>query len=993
MSNTHDIDNEETFFQFDPYDEQQQPMHVAACTLEQQKSLAVATLPHTMSSHDGSFTSEELDIANEDPSPVVAKGKERTMPMPIRLSTIVHDVFDASPPSVPSTSSLRALESSSSSTTTFSPPSSTFLSSDLDNSFQHYSLFVDDMEDLHSSDFHSPSPGKGKEKETYPFLPPLSFSAMELNYGQDILSAPGPSSYSTVYSPSPTYASLTAAAEGNGREISILSPSHTPLPEPALQDVSTHQITRSQSLSNLSQSHSLLASVSTASNQQSAFGPARTPSNLSRQLIQDNNHNSLLLDVTTQVSEPVITRSDLLTFEREPGSYPPAWYTVSKPFRDQPGVDLKPNAFTPLKGKVRSKSSPCPLSALDYIPNNSTDIFQPLPIIVLNYFDLVLAKELRLSILRALVELHEEDLLRSIREGRLTMAKATSSKGRWVGRDKGIRELFKLSRVSKGWQSLVFDGELWTHLDLRSFPGLPPPIIVRLIKSAGTFIRSLNLAGHVQLLPDAMSNITNDLCPAMPDVAFPLTQLTRINVQGCSSLTTRSLHHLLVRSRSLEYLSLKGLSAVTNTTCDIIANFCPRLLSLNLSRCSNMDGNGISALTVSAILRKEHLPLKELHVSGLKHVSDSMMQALGRAAPYLEVLDLSYIRQLHNSAMEAFVACDSFVDQQHALETIVVSTRDLGRDTNEVGKLTRRVTRLRHLVLSSCILLTDTACANLAFSVPKLEFLEMAGFGADLKEEGLIRLLSTTPYIRRLDLEEAIDITDTLLAVITPPPLATPGTQSSDSNDEKHPGHALQQLNISYASNISDDALLSLIRNCTKLTVLEADNTRMGAAVLKEFVCLSRKRRATDAKVVAIDCRGISESLVKELSSVTRPRLGWRAYGARGLMYLDARDDNDEDLKIGQDECDEYRVVVKTFYSWQTVDAVKAAKEKRRKLTTRRTGSDSSGTSADNEALAVGRSARWWSPSGRRSGTRTIGQGNNSPPILPELNNDGCRTM
>jgi len=453
MSNTHDIDNEETLFQFDPYDEQQ-PMHVAAFTLEQHKSLVVASIPHTMPSHDGSLTSEELAIANEGPSPVVAKGKERTMPMPIRLSTIVHDVFDASPPSFPPTSSLRALESSSS-TMISSPPSST-LSSDLDNSFQHHSLSIDDVEDLHtlyenSSLFHSPSPGKGKEKETYPFLPPLSFSAMELNYGHDILSVPGPSSYSTVYSPSPTYGSLTAAAEGNVRENPILSPSHSPLPEPDLQGISTHQITRSQSLSNLSQSHSLLGSVPTTNNQQSAFGPARTPSNLSRQLIldkQDNNPNSLLLDVTTQVSEPsALTRSDLLTFEREPGSYPPAWYTVSKPLRDQPGVDLKPNTFTLFKGKVRSKSSPCPLSALDFIPNNSTDIFQPLPIIVLNYFDLVLAKELRLRILRALVELHEEDLLRSIHEGRLTMTKATSSKSRWIGRDKGIRELFKLSRV------------------------------------------------------------------------------------------------------------------------------------------------------------------------------------------------------------------------------------------------------------------------------------------------------------------------------------------------------------------------------------------------------------------------------------------------------------------------------------------------------------------------------------------------------------------
>jgi len=177
--------------------------------------------------------------------------------------------------------------------------------------------------------------------------------------------------------------------------------------------------------------------------------------------------------------------------------------------------------------------------------------------------------------------------------------------------------------------------------------------------------------------------------------------------------------------------------------------------------------------------------------------------------------------------------------------------------------------------------------------------------------------------------------------------------------------------------------------------VLEADNTRMGTAVLKEFVRLSRQRKAKDAKMVAIDCRGIHESLVKELSSMTRPRLGWRAYGARKLSYLDARDDNEEDLKIGQDECDEERVVLKTFYSWQTVDAVKAAREKRRKSTgSRRMGSESSMGSAHDEfeTVPTGRSARWWSPGGRRS-PRTGGQDRNSPPIIPDLNNDGCRMM
>jgi F-box/leucine-rich repeat protein 2/20 len=38
-----------------------------------------------------------------------------------------------------------------------------------------------------------------------------------------------------------------------------------------------------------------------------------------------------------------------------------------------------------------------------------------------------------------------------------------------------------------------------------------------------------------------------------------------------------------------------------------------------------------------------------------------------------------------------------------------------------------------------------------------------------------------------------------------------------------------------------------------------------------------------------------------------------RSWEARKLRYLDGRDE--EDLKVGQGECDEKRVVIKSFYS------------------------------------------------------------------------------
>lgn len=414
---------------------------------------------------------------------------------------------------------------------------------------------------------------------------------------------------------------------------------------------------------------------------------------------------------------------------------------------------------------------------------------------------------------------------------------------------------------------------------------------------------------------------------------------------------------------------------MTNTTCDVIGTHCPQLTSLDIGRCINVDGEGLRLLVSAGIVRGDSLPLKELRVSGLKRVNDGVLMALGRGAPLLEVLDLSQARRLHNSALEAFVSCSE--DDTH-LKTVALTAREAGREPGEAARYYRRITHLRHLSLSSCTLLTDIACSNLAHTMPQLELLELAGIGAELKDEGLVRLLNTTPLLKRLDLEDASDITDTVLAAITPS--MAPAIQL---NQPPEPGYALEHLVVSYAINITDGALMSLIQNCTRLTTLEADNTRMSGTVLREFVRLSRERKTVNPTIVAIDCRGIGESLVKGLTSSTRPRKGWIAYEARKLGYVDGNDK--EDLKVGRDECDEMRVVLKSFYSWQTVDAVRAARDKRRKA--RRAANASNGSTSDSDDMSSGRS-RWWAPSGRRS------SGTTSPATLDtNSDRDQCRIM
>ena len=544
-------------------------------------------------------------------------------------------------------------------------------------------------------------------------------------------------------------------------------------------------------------------------------------------------------------------------------------------------------------------------------------------------------------------------------------------------------------QVSLSWRQLVFDGQLWAKLDLRSFPRLPPAVLKQLAQTAGGFVQSLDLTGHASLKPETLEDVSRHLAVHISGPNH--NSLTYINLQGCYNLTTRSLHHILTRSPSLKYLNLRGQPAVTNATCALLASHCPGLVSLNLSRCRNMTAEGIRSVASAAVARGEHILVKDLRLSGLRGVNDGMMAALGRAAPFLEVLDLSY-SMAHNSAIEAFVNCTS--EDAAQFDTIQLTSREAGRDPSDSSRHWRRVTRLRHLNLSFCVLLTDHACSHLAHTVPKLELLELAGIGPELRDDGLVRLLATTPHIRRIDLEDATEVTDRVLQALTPSAPPAPPTQpssvsaaaaASSARQAPEPGHALEHLTISYA-NVESDAMSELIRGCSRLRVLEADNTRMTGLVLKEFVQTMRRRNVKDAKIVAVDCRSVGEHAVRELSASTRPRMGWRSWHARKLAFLDGKDN--EKLEVGQDECDPSRVVVKTFYSWQTVDSVKAAREKKRLHGSRRGMSASGDSSAsDNFSSSPGRT-RWWSPSGRRS------TGPNTPTLLDGAERgEGCTVM
>jgi len=150
-----------------------------------------------------------------------------------------------------------------------------------------------------------------------------------------------------------------------------------------------------------------------------------------------------------------------------------------------PIITTRPTEATSLKAKGRSYSSPFPLpvsgpiSALDIISTPQLDVFEPLRLYPDSdaeggceekeetkgsLFDELLPREVKLTILAWVVWVHERDHERLVNAGpngvtaktksgsvKWTAHKAGLGRNKWVGRDRGIRELIKLGRV--GWSS------------------------------------------------------------------------------------------------------------------------------------------------------------------------------------------------------------------------------------------------------------------------------------------------------------------------------------------------------------------------------------------------------------------------------------------------------------------------------------------------------------------------------------------------------------
>lgn len=423
-----------------------------------------------------------------------------------------------------------------------------------------------------------------------------------------------------------------------------------------------------------------------------------------------------------------------------------------------------------------------------------------------NLFDLMLPREIRLKCFESLIRLYDGE--------------EEDTQDDYSGKERAVRELMRLSRVSRTWQSLLLDGQLWTTVDSTLFSSISNGALLRVAQSAGPFIKKLDLhqtprisssllvamaSSPVERVEEVIRFKSMMIVPSLANTkTIRLLSLTHLNLKGCRQITTKALHSIIVRLPSLLHANLSNMDSVKNDTCLLLGTCCPNLLSLDISRCINTSGKGIvqfiqaaqGALYDKALFsptlqpyeRQEEitLPLEELKVAACADIDSTLLTSLGNILRSLQVLDLSYCAGLTDEMISALVYHPGPAESAHRTTKttyqlaashgsssfgpyITLTPRQAGGDIQSDEAHHRHLlTALKHLCLSSCRRLTDRACIYLAYAVPNLQYLELANIGTGLKDDGLVALFSTTPLIQRIDIEGASEVTEVVLEAITP---------------------------------------------------------------------------------------------------------------------------------------------------------------------------------------------------------------------------------
>ncbi|CAO3701434.1 unnamed protein product [Rhizopus stolonifer] len=388
-----------------------------------------------------------------------------------------------------------------------------------------------------------------------------------------------------------------------------------------------------------------------------------------------------------------------------------------------------------------------------------------------------------------------------------------------------MQDLLKSSAVCKKWNDLVFDGSLWTRINVAPFyKTITSQCLIKLIQASSGFLKTANFRGCT-VFNDSALNTLGEHCP----------QIEVLIIKDCRNLSSASIMDFMRNAHYLRVLNISGLDQIKNSMLE--EKSLSKLEKIDLSWCRNITGQDLIPLVASCAL------LRYLKLSGCPHLDESTMQSLGQSLPQLEYLGLAACTSLTDDGLLAFVS----------------------------GKQ-----QLRHLCLSSCARLTDATLRHLSQHTPRLTHLELAGCIL-MTDQGFCYLSSRLKNLVHVDLEDLQQITGiTVRSMANHQPelerfCLSNCTQIFDDAIThlilRGVCHKLQHLELD-SCTVTDEALntIALFLQRQKTTITDSSGISL----------FSPRKRQINIKV--LDCSNITESGVRNALAKASPMLTIKSF-------------------------------------------------------------------------------------------------------------------
>lgn len=573
-------------------------------------------------------------------------------------------------------------------------------------------------------------------------------------------------------------------------------------------------------------------------------------------------------------------------------------------------------------------------------------------------FNMKLPREIGLRILSTLCHIHIENHQNEILSGsfRGSAARTLEPRGHWLA----MRELIRLSRVSKAFMRLALDGQLWRKLNFPGIPDLRVDGMRRLFDSASTFVEELDLSHLPNLDNHTLRKLFGSL---IARGASGKSKVRRIDLRSTARVSKSTLLWMLQSSPDLRVLSLRDVTCVDNDVLQTIGEQCPMVEDLDVSRCREATSSGIFAWLKARASHAKTGSVHTLRAAGLTWENAEHARILSETLPELSTLDVSASRSFVDAHLEAMTRhLGPGTDPERAY--VQINARQANSTSYEEDHYRAIIPSLSHLNLSRTGI-TERGCSYLAYgALPSLEILELAHCPMS-RDKGLVALLESSPRLRRLDLDGVgRGASERALQAITPP----------KETNTTYPGHELTHLILCRAKGAEATALLALVEACPKLHHLEVDCTGADDRVAQRFVEVIRDRRratmsssqqsATStpasrepvapvashpavyslAYVSLVDCQAATRAGFNSLVAMggLRSRRGQRGSAYNSLLYSDPESSfetprcGEESLTTQQqihrllsDECNGDRICIKGYWLWQLFDKHERERKKR----------------------------------------------------------------